>query len=139
MRKDEQVFTNIKPQEPPAGLFDRIILAIKREESLQQKRKILFSFILLLIISIIATPLSWIVLENQIKSSGIYYFVSAAITDFGTFLTMWREFSLAILESIPFMAIIAFGISLGIAIFTLRLFLYKKRLLIHYLTQTFSQ
>ena len=138
MRKDyEELFTHIKPKEPPAGLFDRIILAIKREQELQRTKRLLFSFLFLLVVSLIATPFSWTMLSSQVKSSGILYFISTAVSDFGTFLTLWQNFGLAILESLPIMGIIAFTISIGMAIFTLRLFLYLKRLLLGYLMHSF--
>jgi len=139
MRKDyEKLFTHIKPEEPPAGLFDRIILAIKQEQELQHTKRLLFSFLFLLVASLIATPLSWSILINQIESSGILYFISTALSDFGTFLVLWKDFSLAILESLPLAGMMIFAISLGMSIFTLRLFLYKKRLLLGYLTQSFA-
>ena len=133
MQKNYQKFGHFDPVEPPTGFFDRIILAIKREQELRHTRRLLFSFFILLIASFIATPLSWTILVNQIESSGISYFVSTAISDLGTFFALWQEFSLAILESLPITGIIAFAISIGMALFTLRLFLYKKRLLWGYL------
>jgi len=134
MRKDcEKLFSYIKPPEPAPGLFDRIILAIKREQELQHTKRLLFGFLFLLVVSFIATPLSWIILVSQTKSSGILYFISAAISDLGTFFTLWHDFGLAIAESLPITGILAFSISIGIALFTLRLFLYKKRLLLGYL------
>jgi len=115
------------------GLFDRIILAIKREQELQHTRRLLFSFLLLLALSIITVPFSWTILVNQIENSGVSYFISTAISDLSTFAILWQDFSLAILELLPIMGIVAFVTSLGIALFTLRLFLYKKRLLLDYL------
>jgi hypothetical protein len=139
MRKDyEKLFSHLKPAEPPAGLFDRIILAIKREQELKHTRRLLFSFLFLLVTSFIATPLSWSMLINQIESSGISYFISTALSDFGTFLALWRDFSLAILESLPLTGMVAFAVSLGVSIFTLRLFLYRKRLLLGYLIHSFT-
>jgi len=139
MRKDyEKLFSHLKPAEPPAGLFDRIILAIKREQELRHTRRLLFGFLFLLVASFIATPLSWTMLQNQVENSGIIYFVLTALSDFGTFLTLWQDFSLAILESLPLTGMMVFAISIGISIFTLRLFLYKKRLLLGYLTQSFA-
>ncbi len=134
MRKDfEKLFTNLKPKEPPVGLFDRIILVIKREQELRHTKRLLFGFLSLLLISLIATPISGAMLVTQVDNSGILYFVSTAVSDFGMFLAMWQDFSLAILESLPLMGMMAFTVSLGISVFTLRLFLYKKRLLLRYL------
>jgi ABC-type Fe3+ transport system permease subunit len=136
MHKDyEQFFSHLEPQEPAAGLFYRIILAIKQEQELRRTKRLLFGFLFLLIASFIATPLSWTILVSQMENSGILYFVSAAVSDFGTFLTLWQDFGLAILESLPILGIAAFAISVGLALFTLRLFLYKKRLLLGYLTR----
>lgn len=139
MKKDyEEIFSHLRPPEPPAGLFDRIILAIKREQELQHTKRLLFSFLALLVISLTAAPFSWTLLVNQVESSGVLYFISTAVSDFRTFLTMWQDFSLAILESLPITGIIAFTISVGVALFTLRLFLYRKRLLLGYLMHNFS-
>lgn len=138
MRKDYEKLGQFKPAEPLAGLFDRIILAIKREQELRHTRKLLFSFLFLLVVSLVATPLSWTMLVSQVENSGILYFISTAISDFRTFLALWQDFSLAILESLPIVGIAAFTISIGIAFFTLRLFLYKKRMLFGYLVHNFK-
>ena len=134
MRKDfEKLFSHLEPPEPPAGLFDRIILAIKREQELRHTRRLVFGFFSLLIVSLAAILFSWTILINQIENSGISYFFSAAVNDFGIFLALWQDFGLAILESLPLMGMIAFAASLGTAVFTLRLFIYRKRLLLNYL------
>lgn len=139
MRQDlEKLFLHLEPAKPPAGLFDRIILAIKQEQELRRTRRLLFGFLFLLLTSLITTPLSWTILVNQIEKSGISYFISTAISDFGTALTLWQDFSLAIIESLPIAGIVVFTISIGIALFTLRLFFYRKRLLLSYLVQSFA-
>jgi len=139
MRKDyEKLFTYLKLEEPLTGLFDRIILAIKREQELQKTKRLLFGFLLFLIVSFITTPLSSVILINQIKSSGVSYLIFTALSDFGTFLILWKDFSLAILESLPLAGMVIFVASLGISVFTLRLFLYRKRLLLDYLMQSFA-
>ncbi len=139
MRKDyEKLFTRLKPEEPPLGLFDRIILAIKREQELRHTKRLLFGFLILLVASFVATPFSWAILASQVNDSGIFYFVIAALSDFKNFLAFWQDFGLAILESLPIMGIMAFTISIGMNLFILRLFLHKKRLLLGYLTRSFA-
>lgn len=134
MRTDyEKLFSHLEPPEPAAGLFDRIILAIKREQELQHTKRLLFGFLFLLVASFIATPLSWAMLVNQAENSGILYLISTAVSDLGTFFTLWKDFGLAIAESLPITGILAFSISIGITLFTLRLFLHRKRLLLGYL------
>jgi len=127
MQRKHRKFGDFEPVEPSAGLFDRIIAAIKQEQELRHTKRLLFGFLVLLIISFIATPLSWSMFINQLKSSGIIYFISLAISDFDIFLNLWQDFSLAILESLPITGIIVFTISIGMALFTLRLFLYPVR------------
>jgi len=124
--------------EPPAGLFERIIAAIKREQELRHSKRLLLGFLFLLVASVIATPLSWTMLVNQVESSGVLHFISVAVSDFSMFLALWQNFSLAILESLPILGMAAFAISVGMALFTLRLFLYRKRLLLGYLMRSFN-
>lgn len=139
MRKDyEKLFTYLKPKEPPAGLFDRIILAIKREQELRHTKRLLFGFLSLLLISLVATPISGVMFVNQIENSGISYFISAAISDLATFLTLWQDFGLAILESLPVIGMMTFLLSLAVSVFTLRLFLHRKRLLLGYLVHKYK-
>lgn len=133
MRKEYKKSDYFGPAEPSAGLFDRIILAIKREQELQNKKRLLFSFFSLLIISISAMPFSWTVLVGQARSSGILYFISAAINNLSDFMVFGRDFGLAILESLPILGIILFAINVALALFTLRLFLHKKQFLFKYL------
>ncbi len=132
MRGIKQI-EQIKQVEPPNGLFERIILAIKKEQEKRQSRKILFGFVALFFVSSSAMPISGLVLVNQIKNSGIIYFLSAAVSDFSAFLTFWQDFSLAVIEDLPLAGLLAFILSLAISVFTLRLFFYKKRLLLGYL------
>ena len=137
MRKDyEKLFTHLKPPEPPTSLFGRIILAISREQELQNTRKLAFGFLALLVISLTATPFSWSLFSEQMTESGILQFMSIAVNDLGIFFAFWQDFSLAIVESLPVMGITIFVLNMILVVFTLRLFLYKKRLLIGYLLQS---
>lgn len=140
MRKDyEKLFTHLKLAEPPAELFDKIILAIKREQELQHTKRLLFGFLFLLVISFITTSISWIILVNQIEGSGISYFISTAVSDLGIFMAMWQDFGLAILESLPIGGVMTSLLSLAVSVFTLRLFLHRRRLLLGYLMQSFAK
>jgi hypothetical protein len=134
MGKDyKNLFSHLQPVEPPPGLFERIILAIKREQELGKTRKLAFGFLALLLVSLITLPFSWTLFFGQIAESGVLQFMSIAVNDFGTFLALWPDFVLAVAESLPVMGIVLFTINVILAVFTLRLFLYKKRLLVDYL------
>jgi hypothetical protein len=136
MGKDNKKFFNrLQNLEPPPELFNRIILAIKREQELEKTKRLLFGFLFLFVVSLVATPLSWRMLVSQAKNSGILYFISTAVYDFGTFLNFWKDFSLAILESLPIVEIIFFATNLIIFLFTIRFFLSREKLLLAYLIQ----
>jgi hypothetical protein len=131
----KKLFNNLKQIEPPPALFNQIILAIKREQEFQKTKRLLFGFLFLFVVSLVATPLSWRMLVSQAKNSGILYFISTAVYDFETFLNFWKDFSLAILESLPIVEIIFFATNLIIFLFTIHLFLSRKRLFLAYLIQ----
>jgi len=134
MRKDfEKIFSHLKAVEPPAGLFERILLAIKQEQEQRNSKRLAFEFLALLILSISAMPFSWAFFSGQLAESGILQFASIALNDFRTFLSLWPDSILAVAESLPIMGITLFAINMILAVFTLRLFLYKKRLLVGYL------
>jgi len=134
MGKSTSSFLNQRRSaEPSAGLFNRIISAIKKEQELRHTKRLVWELAALLVVSLLATPFSLSLLVSQIQASGFFYFVSATITNFGLFIKSWQVFLLAILESLPLGALLIFAVSIGVCLFTLRLFLFKKRLLINYL------
>lgn len=136
MREDlEKLFAHLEPPEPPAGLLGQIIFAIKREQELRNSKRLAFGFLALLVVSLTAAPFSWNFFSGQIIESGILQFMSIAINDLGTFLVLWPDVLIAVAESLPVTGITIFVINMILAVFTLRLFLYKKRLLIGHLLQ----
>lgn len=140
MRKDfEKLFSHLDPPEPPEGLFDRITLAIRREQELRQTRRSVYSLFILMSVSLTAAPFSWALLRDQVESSGILYFLSTMANDLGIALALWQDFGLAILESLPITGLIVFSVNIVLAIITVRLFLYKKGLLLAYILPTMNK
>ena len=137
MRKDyAKILTHLEPPDPPSGLFDRIILTIRHEQELRSTKRLALGFLALLIISLSSAPFSWRFFSEQMAESGILQFMSIAINDLATFLALWPDSIIAIAESLPIVGIIILAINMILAVFTLRLFLYKKRLLLSYLLQS---
>ncbi len=134
----EKLFSQLESPEPALGLFDRIILAIKKEQELRHAKNIFLGFLALAVVSISAIPLSLTMLINQTKNSGIFYFIVSALADLKTFIAAWQSFGLAILESLPIMETAFFIASAGLALFTVRLFLREKRLFFGYLRQNLA-
>jgi len=138
MRGDYKILNeNITPAEPAVGLFDRIILAIKREKEIRQTRSLLFSFLSLLIVSFGAMPFSFIFFVEEWRASGIGYFISTstsvAMSNMGVFINLWQDFFMSILEALPVFGVIIFAVNIALVLFTVRLFLYKKGLLLKFI------
>lgn len=134
MSKDDHRYpAPFESPEMPAGLFDKIILAIRREHELRHTRKLAYGFITLLFISFSAAPFSWAFFSKEITQSGTLYFISTALADFKIFLNLWQDFGLAIIESLPVAGLTILILNTILAVFTIRLFLYRKRVLINYL------
>ena len=134
-----KLFSHLQPKKPANALFDRIISAIKLEQELRQTKRILIGFLALLMVSVVSVPFSGIMLWQQLMDSGFAYFISTAFSNLSLFATFWQDVGLAMLESVPIMAMIVFIVSLVVATFTLRLFLYKKGLLAMYVANIFSR
>ena len=114
------------PADSSAGLFERIILAIKEEQELRQSRKILYFFLIILGVSFGALPFSVRFFISEWSHSGILYFLYVAAENSVLFLSLWQDFLLSIIESLPMMATVLFSLNLMLLLFTVRLFLYKK-------------
>jgi len=133
VRKDyEKLFTHLEPPEPPAGLLDRILLAIKHEQELRHTKRLAFGFLALLVISVSTAPISWSFFSGEVAASGVLQFISIAISDLGAFLALWPDSFMAVAESLPVTSLTLFAINMTLAVFTLRLFLHRKRMLLDY-------
>jgi len=128
----KKLFDHFNMTEPSEGLFDRILLIIKREQELRQNRKLALGFLALLVISFIAMPFSLSILAVQAESSGIVYFILIALNGLGGNLAVWGDFALAIGEALPIWGMVIFALNVSIAVFTLRLFLHRKKILFGY-------
>jgi hypothetical protein len=129
----ENTFNNIDkdcPVLPSAGLFDRIIAAISQEKELKKGRKLLGLFIILFAISLLAMPFSTLFFMQQWQASGSGYFISAAVSNVDMFIVFWPDFMLSILESLPVLAITLLVLDVILLLFSVRLFLYRKGLLL---------
>jgi len=124
----------IQSPQVPAGLFDKIICAIKLEQEFKKTKELLLMFASLLLISMASMPFSFAYFFSQMQESAILYFISTAMQNVNIFFVVWQDFLLSILESLPLMSIFLFSLNLALFVFTVRLFLYKKGLLLKYLS-----
>ena len=109
MRKDyEKLFTHRTPPKPPEGLFAHIMERIREEERFLsfKKRFILFSAVLLASVGAFVPVI--LAFKTTFAQSGFPQFLSLIFSDFGLVIANWQDFSLALLESLPAMSVIAF-------------------------------
>jgi hypothetical protein len=126
MHKDfDKLLTNLKPVEPPDGLFERVTLAIQKEQQRQKQRKWLFCLFFALV-ALFALPFSSFLLANQIKESGVFYFFASLFMDWNLLLAFGKEYLLAILESLPITGLMLFLGNLVFILFAWRILITNK-------------
>ncbi|MFH1758980.1 MAG: hypothetical protein ABH822_00250 [Patescibacteria group bacterium] len=103
----------------PAGLFERIISAIKKEQESRQRQRLMFGFSALSLLLITVTPFTTIALVSQLSNSGIWHFIPLLVEG-------GQNALIAILESLPAISFAAFIANIALALFILRLFIRKK-------------
>lgn len=121
---------NFKIIEPSNNLYDRIILAIQREKENQKIRKVFILFSVIFVFSLFFTLFSIWNFIQVFKNSSAYYISLTIISDFSLFISFWKQFALAFIETLPLNNLIIFIFCLTISVFSLRLIFYKKYLLI---------
>ncbi len=123
MRKDyEKLFTHLTPQEPPAGLFNKIMARIREEELLLsvRKRLLLFSAVILASVGILIPAAG--AFQAEFAQSDFSHFLSLMFSDLGAVTANWQDFGLALLESLPATSLIAFLFVIFILLWSLKHF-----------------
>lgn len=123
MRKDyEKLFTRLAPSEPPAGLLDRIMDRIHKEERFLSIKKRLFLFSIIFLISAGAFIPAVRVFQEGFAESGFFQFVSLFFSDLELAMANWRDFGPALFESLPAMSVSAFLFTLLVLLWSLKHF-----------------
>jgi hypothetical protein len=106
MEKDSQnLFRHLKPATPPADLLDKILFRISNEQhmamSVRLKARLFISSVVAITMIICFIP-AWNWFHGDITQTGFSQFLSLLFSDLGSVLNYWQDFSLSLLESIPF-------------------------------------
>lgn len=109
--------SNIKP---PEGLFNKIMARIREEERLISVRRRLFAFSVSAAISAGAFIPATSVFKFEFAQSDLAQFMPLLWSDWGIVMGNWRDFSLAILESLPAISISAFLLALFVFLWSLK-------------------
>jgi hypothetical protein len=127
------IMNNVIKKGPSGELFGRIISAIRREEEMRRSKRKAISFLLCFAVSAIIAPISFSMLPAELERTGFIYYVSTAISDLGVFMVLWKDFSLAIIESLPLLVLAICAMSIVAILFTLRMFLRDRKVISGYL------
>ena len=129
--------THLKYARPSEALFEKIILAIKKEKKVKETKKLLFLFSFILILSVLAIPFTINIFLKDWDHSKISYLIYAVSSNIGVLSLVWKELLLSIFESFPFAAATALAINIVFVLFSVKLFLYKNGELIKFLKSSF--
>lgn len=117
-----QLFAEINPPEPPAGLFLRLMNRLEKEKQLRSIRRRL-----VLLAPILASAFIILVFMSQsvcasFYQTGFYQFSSLVFSDFSLVVVYWQNFALSLLETLPVTGLIAFLTVLLVFLSAFRLF-----------------
>lgn len=109
MRKDfEKLFSRLKPQNPPAGLFEKIMNRIRKEESLSAARKrLVFLSVGTALSAVVLIPAASALCDGLVQS-GFLQFLSLIFSNLNAAAICWQDFCLVLMESLPAANLVAF-------------------------------
>lgn len=101
---------NLKPIEPPANLFEKIMVRIAQQKQLVvvKRRLYLFTFAILAV-GVAFVPV-FKILKTDVAQSGILYFVGLIFSDSSVIMTSWQNFLFSVLEILPITGLMAAAI-----------------------------
>lgn len=97
----EKLFSQIKPAEAPAGLFDKILNRIEREKKLVAIKRRIFILSFGILASFAAFIPAFASFKTGIAQSGFVEISSLAFSDMNVVLSHLGQFVLAVVESLP--------------------------------------
>ncbi len=111
MRQDDvdRLFSKLKPLNPPGNLVNQIVTRIEDETYRSLMRHLRLKMALMISGVVFVCPLFfWAIywLIDDLRTSGIWYFLSMLGMDFGATLANLNDLLLAILESLPIASLV---------------------------------
>ncbi len=102
----EKLFAHVRHKEPPKGLYQAIIGRISIEASTQARRRsYLFGALSVISLGAFIPALQYAV--SGLSQSGLNNYLSLLLSDGQTMLLYWKDFALAVTDSVPLMSITA--------------------------------
>ncbi len=96
---------NFNLPDPPAGLFNKIMIRIREEARLMSARKKIILLSCLSFVSVIALAIVSNSVYKDFSSSGFFTFFSLIFSDTQIILSSWKSFTLALLDALPILSL----------------------------------
>ncbi len=128
----EKLFSYLKPPEPPADLFARILNKIQRERRVALLRRRIAIFAVGVLSSLIAFVPALKMLEKGVSSSGFAYFLSLIFSDLQVITTYWQSFVMSLLETLPVSSLAAFLTVIFVFLASIRFLIRDARTFVSY-------
>ncbi len=106
MDENKHFISETRPNKPPKRLFWVIIERLKLEKNLKLFKEKFFVFLAILIISVVLVAAAFFIFNSELAESESGYLFSLLFSDTGIVLSYYKNFVLAILESMPVISII---------------------------------
>lgn len=98
--------------ELPAGLSQRIIGQIAKEQAKVIAKRRFGIFFVCFVVSLVALIPTFGMVRASLVESGFTQFASLIFSDFGVLLSYWQNFAMTLLESLPVTDICIFSVTL---------------------------
>lgn len=100
------------------GLEDKVLLRLEQEQKKRWRQNLVF-FGIVDVFSIAGLVAVFYYLINLMTSSGFYYYLSLLWLDQGALAFYWQEALLSIVESLPWLGLTIFLMTVFVAVFSL--------------------
>lgn len=112
---------NFNQIEPPAELINKVFSRIKYEQKMARIKKIAFFSAGILSSVLIFVPM-FIATAIEIRESGFTYIFSLIFSDFQAVVSVWDNFLLSVLETLPIMRIAVLFLSVYVFLGSVKYF-----------------
>ena len=120
MDENKHFIPDTQPTKPPKRLFWAIVKRLKLEKNLKIFKEKFSIFLAVLIISIILVAAAFFIFNSELAGSESGSLFSLLFSDTGIILSYYKNFVLAILESMPVVSIIFSLAAIVLAMISLR-------------------
>ncbi|MEI8339171.1 MAG: hypothetical protein WCF94_00730 [bacterium] len=109
----------LKTYEVSSSLSDRVLMRVRQAEKRQALLESVFSYSFL-VLAILAVFGSGLWIYQDASQTGLWTMLSLVFTDGATILSFWKEFTVSVIESVPFISSSAVLVSLILIVLSVK-------------------